>query len=180
MEPDIAALAAVALTDEGRRTADTTCGDRKTLEPEKWAQRYRQLVEDLSDDPSDSEIVVAIGERGGTIGWVDWSGEDDEHQVQDMVVEACEKLGLPDPGIPDDITDHVLQRLGTTIQRGDYIPALLEAIDTQLAAAGLRLVLIDLDTDTYHFVPVTAEAFASLVGRQGGGYRLQGIDADMG
>lgn len=179
MDAALVPLAAVALNGEGRRVAEQACADLDSLGHDQWTERYAWLAQDVSDDPSAAEILVAIGERHNTIGWVDWAGEDDEHQVQDMVTAACANLGLLQPAIPDDLTDQVLQQLSSTPQPGDYVPALLHAVDVHLSGKGLRLLLIDQDSDTYKFVPVAAESFTSLVGHTGDGYRLRAIDPNL-
>lgn len=175
MEPELARLAAVALNDEGRRIAEQACADLESLGYDAWIERYDQLAEDASDEPSEAEILVVVGQQHDSIGRVDWSGEDDDHQVQDMVTQACAGLGLATPAIPDDISDQVVSGLDSP-QRGDYIPALLRAIDDHLAAAGMRLLIIDLDSDMYNFVPVTADTFAAFVGHTGEGFSLRAVD----
>lgn len=176
MDPTLASLAAVALTDEGRRAAQRACDDLHSLSSDEWVNRHADLAEDVPDEPSEVNILIAVGERDRTIGWVDSDGEDDEHQVQNMVADACARLNLVKPAIPEDITDQVLQGLGPTPRRGAYVPALLHAVDLHLSAVGLRLLLIDPDSDTYDFVPVTADSFAALVGQTGDGYQLRALD----
>lgn len=152
----IADLAAVALDQHGRARFDRERAD--------------------SGYANDVEFLVQVGQEHKTIGWVDWAGEDDEHQVRDLVLEACGRLGLPVPVIAEDTEDRVTESLGQQAQRGDYPPALLAAVDSQLADAGLRLLLIELDDDCYHYVPVTVESFATLNGVKGEAHSLYGAD----
>lgn len=176
MDPSLRPLAGVALNEKGRTTVERLCADLASLGRDEWAEQYAWLATDLSPDPSEAEILVAIGTRQATIGLVDWAGEDDDHQVEDMVANACRELGLVAPSIPDDIGDQVVQQLGPAAQRGDYVPALLRAIDDRLLATGLRLLLINLSSDTYFFVPVTADSFSAVLGYTGHGYCLEGVD----
>lgn len=53
------------------------------------------------------------------------------------------------------------------------LPPLLVSIDEQLAVRGMRLLLIDIDSDSYQLVPVTADLFARVVGGEGDGFTLR-------
>jgi len=178
MDPALIPLAGVALNEKGRTTAERICADLAALGREEWAEQYAWLAEELSPESCEAEILVELGRRQHTVGWVDWAGEDDDHQVEQLVIRACGERGLVPPSLPPDLTERVLQALAAAPQRGDYVPALLRAVDDHLAAAGLRLLLINLDSDTYFFVPVTVDTFRSVVGHNGPGYRLDAVDPE--
>lgn len=176
-------LAAVSLTAGSREMLEQVRTELETFGAEQCAAKYYgredelgySLWEALDNHPTPVWLLVTIGTGTGTVGWVEWSGEDDEFQVCDQVIESCRRLGLNPPSIPRNLGVSVLSDLEQAEgpQRGEYVPALLGRVDTLLSAAGLRLLMIDPDADTYYFVPVTAEAFAGLVGRTEGTARLR-------
>lgn len=159
-------LAQTCLNDDGRRRLEQVRDDLQRLGKAAWSERYPDLGEQFdARDPTHGELLVDTGVRAETIGWADWSGEDEENQVRDMTTEACRRLGLPDPAIPVTVSEDTLTGLGENARSGDFVPALLKAVDGCLAGAGLRLLGIQLDTDEFNFAPVTRDVFAALCNR---------------
>jgi hypothetical protein len=179
---DIDTLAAVALNEPGRRVLAEASAYLAEVGPERFGERYPDLADDFSDEaPSPIMLLLGVGQAPYpvTIGWCDWSGEDDPGQVRYFVDTACGNLGLTPPAWDSGTEERVITELGPGIKVGVYVPALLIDIDAQLRPAGLRLLLIDTDSDTYQFVPVTAETFSALDGTEGDGYTL-GSAASLG
>ncbi len=175
---DVDTLAAVALNEQGRRILAEASAHLARVGPEQFGGQYPDLADDFSDDaPSPIMLLLGVGQAPYpvTIGWCDWSGEDDPGQVRYFVDTACRHLGLTPPVWDSGTEDRVISELAAGIKAGVYVPALLSDIDAQLRAAGLRLLMIDTDSDTYHFVPVTAAAFGILDGTEGDGYTLGSV-----
>lgn len=168
--PSIDDLAAVVLGEEGRRVFAQARADHAELDDDAFDDRHPALGQALIDDaPVDIALLVAAGQHPypWTIGWCDWSGEDEVGQVRDFVDTACRNLGLRPPEWDDNTEERVIAGLGSDGRRGDYPPALLRDIDAQLRTAGLRLLMIDRDTDTFQFAPVTRADFERLDGVTG-------------
>ncbi|MBZ2196719.1 DUF6630 family protein [Occultella gossypii] len=175
---DIDTLAAVALNEQGRRVLAEASAYLAQVGPEQFGESYPDLADDFSDEaPAPITLLLGVGQAPYpvTIGWCDWSGEDDPGQVRRFVDTACGNLGLTPPAWDSGTEDRVITELGAGVKAGQYVPALLVDVDIQLRAAGLRLLLIDTDSDTYQFVPVTTEAFRALEGAQGAGFTLTGV-----
>ncbi|SJM59489.1 hypothetical protein [Gulosibacter sp. 10] len=144
--------------------------------PEDFRDRYPDLDDSFSDDgPREIDILIGVGSHPlrATVGWCDWSGEDEPGQIRDQVDRACGRLDLTRRHWDEERLQTALESVQ---QRGDAPPALLAEVDRQLQEVGLRLLVIDLDSDMYHFAPVSKSEFWKLDGRSGDGFRLGAVD----
>ena len=161
-------LANAVLGSAGRELFDDA---RRYLEangPDAFAARFPDMDNAVSGDgPTDIQLLLSAGlsPHARTIGWCDWSGEDDPGQVLDFVEQSCRTLWQSVPFWP-----------AATVAGGDPVVSALHRADEGLSRAGQRLLLIDDDSDTYNFVPVKQSVFAALVNRAGDGFRLVGVD----
>lgn len=156
-------LAQVVLSQSGREALEQAKACLSNEGVEEFRRRYPDLDDDFSDHgPSPLLMLLGIGARPYpvTIGWCEWSGEEEPGQVLEQVLEACRNLNFTPPSVvPGEV------ELGS-------VEALASA-DAALQEVGLRLLFTDPDSDTYHFTPVTAADFARLQGRQGEGFSLR-------
>lgn len=128
--------------------------------------------ERFGDNADDGQLLLDAGAHPSpeTIGWCDAGGEDDPGQVFASVIRACENLGLPAPHLHD----------GIEAQSTDPVGRLLQQADAGLHQVGLRLLMLDPDSDMYHFAPVTAEQHEKLVGTEAGGLGLRSVAEMVG
>ncbi|MDR6877509.1 DUF6630 family protein [Microbacterium barkeri] len=136
--------------------------------------KYPDLDDPFEDDgPSAIQLLLSVGQEAGTIVWLDWSGEEYLGATRAALTRACARLGLAAPAWDDETERRILDHLGDRLERGGLLPPLLVSIDEQLAARGMRLLLIDIDSDSYQLVPVNADLFARVVGGEGEGFTLR-------
>lgn len=128
-------------------------------------ERYPDLDDGSGEEPSPVELLTEIGHESETIIWLDWKGEGADW-ICEQVEEACVKLGLQTPSWGDERHD------GTHFAAEE----LLGKVDAALQRVGQRLLLIDLGTDSYEFVPVTAADYAGLRGASGDDYEIFGVE----
>lgn len=176
-----AELADLLLDPTGRQVYERAAADAPHLDGEALATRHPEVDRWLVDvEPGENAhlelLLIAAAEHGGTLVELDWSGEDEIGGTRRAVTDACSALGLGPPGWDDDTEEIVMAHLGDEAVRGSYVPALLRSLDAQLATVGVRLVAVDMDTDSYQVAPVPAERFAGLCGAAFGPYRLDAVD----
>jgi len=170
-------LAALVLTEGARRIRDEATAYLADAGPHAFGERYPDLADPFDDEgPSPIQLLTALGQHPypRTIGWCDWAGEDEPGQVRSFIEVACRNLGLRAPRWDDRTEERVVESLGQDVLRGDYPPALLKDVDAQLAAVGLRLLVIDTGSDTYLFAPVSTSQLSRLDGVEGEGFALRG------
>lgn len=162
-------LAEVVLSADGnrKRTEATACL------ADAGAAAFRGLHPEFDDGFSDDEpraidLLIGAGQHPYpvSIGWCDASGEDDPGQIRNFVKEACRVLGLTAPTWDE----------GDADAEGDDPAGLLRAADHALATVGQRLLMIDLDSDTYLFAPVAEDDLARLDGEEGEGFVLSDVE----
>lgn len=173
-------LASLVLTEEGRRIREEATAYLADAGPQVFGERYPDLADPFEDDgPSAIMLLVAVGQHPypRTIGWCDWAGEDEPGQVRSFVEEACRNLGLTPPPWDASTEQRVREGLGENVKRGDYPPALLKDVDAQLSSVGLRLLVIDNDSDTYLFAPIGDGQLRQLEGAAGEGFTLRAAGA---
>lgn len=161
-------LANAALGSAGREIFDDARSHLAAHGPESFGIRFPETDHTVSGaGPTDIQLLLNMGlsPHGRSIGWCDWSGEDDPGQVLDFVEQSCRTLWQSVPFWP----------AATAVGRNPVISALHRA-DEGLSRAGQRLLLIDDDSDTAYFVPVKRPVFAALAGRAGNGFRLTGVE----
>lgn len=167
-------LAEIVLDDESRARWREVTAELAELGPEAFGEKYPDLDDPFEDDgPSAIQLLLSVGQEAGTIVWLDWSGEEYLGAIRAALTRACARLGLPAPAWDDETESRILDHLGDRLERGGLLPPLLVSIDEQLAARGMRLLLIDIDSDSYQLVPVTADLFARVVGGEGEGFTLR-------
>lgn len=173
-------LARVVLTPEAQRLLRPLIREADELGEEQFEERHPDLRDVLGAGTGpETALLAALGQDPYplTVPACDWSGEDDTAQIRTGLDTACRNLGLTPPVFDEDTEERVIQAIGgEEAQRGDYVPALLRDLDAQLRAVDLRVLLIDVDSDTYEFAPVSASDFARLDGTVTEQYRLHGVD----
>ncbi|WP_293698421.1 hypothetical protein [uncultured Agrococcus sp.] len=110
-------------------------------------------------------LITGIGQDLGTIIWLDWKG-DEAAWVNEQIERACVALKLRPPAWGDERRDSE-PRMASDLVR---------AADAALRRVGQRLLLIDLDSDSYQVVPVSAADFSALHGTSGDGYELKSVE----
>lgn len=163
----IDALAGAVLSSEGRTFFDDARRYLAECGPEAFAERYPDLDDGFSDDgPAAIDILLGAGQlaHARTIGWCDWSGEDDPGQVLAFIEQSCRTLWQSVPFWSADTAD------------AGSVGEVLRRADEELSGAGQRILMIDNDSDTYYFVPVKRPVFEAIAGRVGEGFRLTGVD----
>ena len=83
---------------------------------------------------------------------VDWSGEDRQGMLYKFFNNRLQSMFGVQLGVPE---DEIYQKFNQEIeepQRGDFIPFALSYFDKQLEKLGARVVLLDLENDTYNIL----------------------------
>lgn len=166
-------LASVALDAAGRQRLAQVVAELDELGPEEFGERYPDLDDPFEEEgPSPVQLLVGVATEAGTMVTLDWSGEESPGATREALTAACGLLDVTAPEWDPETETRVVGSLGPDAQRGDGMPQLFVALDAQLTAVGSRLLLVDIESDSFQLVPVTADAFERLVGTEGEEFAL--------
>ena len=134
--------------------------DFQKLEPKDFGEKYpcfELICDDLSkmDDEERAEedfspvLLLLYAENKNLMARVDWAGEDEPGDVAVFVSRMLEAHGIQ--GFSWDTEEFNASLDLKNMQRGEYVPLLLKAIDQRLQELDCRLAVFFIGDDSYPF-----------------------------
>ncbi|MDR2438790.1 MAG: hypothetical protein LBE12_05390 [Planctomycetaceae bacterium] len=128
---------------------ESDANEINNLEPSQWYfVDYRPECQEKYV-VSPEQFLIDFAQQKGKMAWVDWSGEDADGDVADIVDRMLKRNWCTD--FEWDIDEFESELDFDTLERGDYILKLFEAIDSKLKAKGFQLIFFQVGDDAYHY-----------------------------
>jgi ribosomal protein L7/L12 len=149
-----------------RRAAELILGDRFPA--------FEALLTTQADGDDTSEaqsvLLLEFARREGLVVSVDWSGEEEPGDFERGVTAILQRRGWLTPAWEGPRSGLLEER--TDWERGDYIVALMAAVNVALSRMGLALAQYDTGWDEYHLTVLRAADMGKVIGLRGDGFRL--------
>jgi hypothetical protein len=168
MEPKLNEVAKVVLRDkydEFTRTYQAFLKDADSISGDTELSRLVEVDEDEPVGPED--FLWAFAAARQCIGWIDWRGEDDKHELKRFVEARMQSLAAPklDWTFLDDFENSIdLKKLGS----GDYIVKKFTALDQELRKNGVLLAMLQRGDDQYYPFLAFVDEFEAIDGAEFG------------
>lgn len=112
------------------------------------------------------QFFLDFAQQCGCFAWVDWSGEDHEGEIAEVVDKMLRRHGHPGFGWDTAAFDEGVDF--DALQRGDYVLLLLKAIDKKLRDQNFRLALFQDGSDAYRYTVLSDAGAQGIIGLQWG------------
>jgi hypothetical protein len=127
----------------------------------------------LEEDPQEIDeilILLALAVDMQAVMIIDWSGEEYPSQVRKGIDHMLSRL---DAGSfrwkNKNIEEQIIAK---EPKRGEYLPMLFRALDTELEQAGFRLGLIDIEQDCYYYFVLPEQDFEQIINTEGINWKI--------
>jgi hypothetical protein len=138
-----------------KKLFESDANEVNNLEPSQWYfVDYRPEI-DEKYIVSPEQFLIDFAQQKGRMAWVDWSGEEADGEVTDIIDRMLQRHWCTD--FEWDIDEFESKLDFDTLKRGDYILKLFEAIDLKLKANGFQLIFFQVGDDAYHYSVLPSE-----------------------
>jgi len=157
------------LLDEGQqKEAEKILSDYRTLTTDEFLKKHKKFVNYVGErffiDNRNANISVNIFIFYLT--WIkiveqtDWGGEENPGQIKRFLHSRLKKYGYMNVKLNDNIVKKMLAN--NQIERGEYIPMLLNCFDKQTLKLGLKTAVFDVGSDEYNIALIPLELFVTM------------------
>jgi hypothetical protein len=138
-----------------KKLFESDADDVNDLEPSQWY--FVDYRSEFNGDyiVSPEQFLIDFAQQKGKMAWVDWSGEDADGEVADIVDRMLKLNWCTD--FEWNIDEFESKLNFDTLERGDYILKLFEAIDLKLKAKSFQLIFFQVGDDAYHYSVLPVE-----------------------
>ncbi len=111
----------------------------------------------ITEPSSQAEEQLQTLIRNGLLLQVDWSGEEEQHQISRFLQTRAAALAKGDITLQLEEQRAYAAAENEDLERGDHVPYLLRFFDKRLKKHGYTISLLDCGNDAYYVVLTTAE-----------------------
>lgn len=116
----------------------------------------RQMpITDPSSQAAEEQLQTLI--RNGLLLQIDWSGEEEQHQISRFLQTRAAALAKGDITLQLEEQRAYAAAENEDLERGDHVPYLLRFFDKRLKKHGYTISLLDCGNDAYYVVLTTVE-----------------------
>jgi ribosomal protein L7/L12 len=177
------------LDAEQQKEVEQLLSDYHNLDADKFIKRHENIIfkyfdeedfiEDSQDENYDVTPLLAVMYLAETkyVLPVDWSGEKEPDQIKNFLYMRLRQHGYFDVELSDDIPKGKLKN--NKIERGEWIPLLLNCFDKQIEPLGLKVAQISVGDDEYNIALVSEDWFMQMKNETAEGYYFEVTDTNL-
>jgi hypothetical protein len=159
---------------------DMLLASLKDSDPVSFLKNNKKILDKIADvdalideEPQDIDeilILLALAVDMQAVMIIDWSGEEYPGQVRKGIDQMLVRSGAgyfqwKNKNIEEQI-------IAKGPKRGEYLPMLFRALNTELEQAGFSLGLIDIGQDCYYYFVLPKQEFEQIINTEGEGFSI--------